>query len=633
LKVVNIKKRVLISIVIFLLLCSSIPAIGINTKIKKEDIKTDPDKVFFNSAIKTDTFDFSFSDPDIDESEDDAYVYVDESDFYHIADGEPVLPVKLLTQEYEIGTEIIDLEYEISTVNTISLSKKVSYGKISPRGTDGDEDIYENSELFPSDWVTYHTGGGLSKGEHKTFLSVRMYPVRYNPVEDEIEYISHITITITYEKPDSPLINGDLYDLLIITPSDFKDLLQPLVDHKNNNDVRTKIVDLPEIYDQISIYGRDDAEKIKYYIKQAIENWNIKYVLIVGGIKGQSRSWLMPARYSHVVPPDEQEYAEESFLSDLYFADIFDSKGDFSSWDSNSNNVFAEWTDEKRDEMDIYPDVYVGRLACRYKSEVTTVVDKIISYEKGTGSWFNRFLLVSGDSYPDEAGINEGKMICDKAIDLMPGFNPIKLYADKTNLDINRNTVNNALKQGAGFAYFCGHGNPASWNTHWPPDGTGWCTGYKVFDMLMLFNNDKLPIVVVGGCHNAQFDVTILNLLDDPDSFYYFTWIPECWAWFLTAKRFGGSIATIADTGLGTHGREDTDNNGVPDYLEVLDGWLELNFFKYYSDENIDILGKNHGETITRYMHTYLGSGEKMDTKMVQQWILFGDPSLKIGGT
>ena len=51
-----------------------------------------------------------------------------------------------------------------------------------------------------------------------------------------------------------------------------------------------------------------------------------------------------------------------------------------------------------------------------------------------------------------------------------------------------------------------------------------------------------------------------------------------CWAWKLTSVPLGGSIATIANTGLGTHAMSDSDQNGVNDYLECLDGWMELKF-------------------------------------------------------
>ena len=113
----------------------------------------------------------------------------------------------------------------------------------------------------------------------------------------------------------------------------------------------------------------------------------------------------------------------------------------------------------------------------------------------------------------------------------------------------------------------------------------------------------------------------------------YGTYSPRCWAWQLTSKPSGGAIATVANTGLGTHGREDTNNNKIPDYLEVLDGWLELRFFYKYGRQQSVFLGQNHGDIISEYLHRFLGNEDKMDVKMAQQWALLGDPSLKIGGT
>jgi len=301
--------------------------------------------------------------------------------------------------------------------------------------------------------------------------------------------------------------------------------------------------------------------------------------------------------------------------------------------------------------MDVYPDVYLGRLPCRSKAEVAVMVQKIINYELKTdvdASWFSNLVLVAGDAYEDAMGFNEGELVAEKAIELMPDFNPVRVYArNNPKQDIDRKTVNAALDQGAGFAYFCGHGSVRSWSTHFPPDGKNWTAGYTVWDMMFLKNKDQYPVTVVGGCHNGQFDVTLMNIILGimDDGLHYFSkekgnwgdywfsqWIPNCWAWWLTSKPGGGAIATIANTGLGTHGENDQDYNGVADYLEVLDGWLELRFLQLYGEENQDNLGENHGQAITEYLHRFLVDDWKMDTKMVQQWELFGDPSLKIGG-
>jgi len=151
--------------------------------------------------------------------------------------------------------------------------------------------------------------------------------------------------------------------------------------------------------------------------------------------------------------------------------------------------------------------------------------------------------------------------------------------------------------------------------------------------MFFLRNKGRLPITIVGGCHNGQFDVTVLNyIFDYRYSRSHLTWMPRCWGWYLIIKKGGGGIATISNTGLGTHGSDDMDYNSIPDYLEILDGWLELRFLEIYGTEGKDILGENHGLTLTGYLNKFHGDGAMMDVKMVQQWQLFGDPSLKIGG-
>ena len=172
----------------------------------------------------------------------------------------------------------------------------------------------------------------------------------------------------------------DEYDLLIICPSNWVEQLQPLKEHKEKYGIKTIIVSLDEIYGgkYFATQGRDDAEKVKYFIKDAIENWGIEYVMLVGGRKFSKEEWIMPVRYAYSidkVPP----FTENGYLSDLYFADIYDANGNFSSWDTNGNGIYAEYDYNGRyDDVDLYPDVYVGRLPCRNKLELKIVVNKII---------------------------------------------------------------------------------------------------------------------------------------------------------------------------------------------------------------------------------------------------------------
>lgn len=87
------------------------------------------------------------------------------------------------------------------------------------------------------------------------------------------------------------------YDLLIICPQQFYDPLIPFQWHKEQYGIKTIIVTLDEIYGSkyFPCQGRDDAEKVKYFIKDAYDNWHIKYFLLVGGRKpGLKEKWWMP---------------------------------------------------------------------------------------------------------------------------------------------------------------------------------------------------------------------------------------------------------------------------------------------------------------------------------------------------
>jgi len=425
-------------------------------------------------------------------------------------------------------------------------------------------------------------------------------------------------------------MDDSIYDLLILTPKSFVEELQPLVCHKNAVGVSTRLVSLGKVYDQMYWYGRDKAEKIKYFIKTAREEWGIKYVLLVGDFR------LMPLRYCYNADIGSG-YDEPCFISDLYYADIYDSMGCFSSWDTNENGVFGEWFGEIAEDpnIDLYPDVYVGRLACRNEIEVKTMVKKIIKYETNTygTDWFHKIVVIAGDTYPESLNANwtgyEGEENTLRVLENMSDFEAVKLWTSDETLTGTRDVLR-AIKSGCGFLYFDGHANPYRWSTHPPNDADTWIEGLSVLSMTRLRNKEMLPVCVVGGCHNLQLDVHLGKLRDDP--WYYYTFIPECWGWKLTRKIGGGSIATIGCSGLGMT-KEDKDSfSGAGDYLEPT-------FFYEYGVNGTDILGETWGKTIADYLNKYPIDWQTpaawdfaIDAKTVQQWILLGDPSLKIGG-
>mgnify|MGYP001050177522 CR=1 FL=1 len=442
--------------------------------------------------------------------------------------------------------------------------------------------------------------------------------------------VQHTEIVTSQEGETSKL---ETYDLLVISPAVWTDEVQRLAEHKEQHGLATKLVTLDDIYTgaYFAVEGRDDAEQIKYFIKDALDTWHITYVMLVGGRRPSLRDepWWLPARYSHI--EDNVATEEDTYPSDLYFADIYTDNGTFSSWDTDQDGIYGEWRKNQpaEDIRDLYPDVYVGRLACRNSYEVTTMVDKIITYENSVhgAPWFDTFATVAGDTYTFN-DYNEGEVIAQDAIDRMLGMSPVKLWTSDGSLQGWRD-VAATLDDGCGFIFFAGHGSPTTWATHPPNDPDTWIYGLQTFQMPLLDNGDRLPICVVAGCHNSLFNVSLTH-----PSWTFGLPVYECWSWRLTSLPRGGAIATLGSTGLG-YGKEDKfhpEEGGAGDWLDVL-------FFEANGQHGIEILGHAWGHAIATYLDQYpidwnaiAFHDPALDAKTVEEWALLGDPSLKIGG-
>ena len=284
-------------------------------------------------------FILNFSEPKTKENGEFINIIFEETNSFMTYETEPMMPFYSKTYEFPFGTKIIDVEVKTSKIETISIDKYIepvpSKQRIADKIIMVDEilnkEIYVSSEPYPSEWFRHTKGAGLNlDNKHVLFLSLHIFPARYIPLKNSIEYARQINLSIIYEEPESEIkkSNSDNYALVIISPTEFSNNLIPLVSHKNNYGIKTKLITLEEIYDNFS--GRDNAETIKYFVKHAIEKWNTNYVLLIGDIK------KLPIRITYA------SFWEPDILSDLYYGDIYDSEYRFCSWDGNENNRFGE---------------------------------------------------------------------------------------------------------------------------------------------------------------------------------------------------------------------------------------------------------------------------------------------------
>ena len=828
------KKSVSIGVV-YILICGGLGAAVFTADTNMADQMPSPQNITMN-----------FSQPVAIEYDDYTMISLEEEEQQYLMNpGQPLLPRVVKTVELPFGVKHVKVKVTPGKIHEMMLAKEIlpspAPAPLSPM--EGytppprkDERVYGSAHLFPSSWYSYHVGCGVNaKGEHVTFVTVNIYPVRYVPALNRIYAMEGADITITFDPAGRNIFpQTSDYDLVIIAPASFSSELQPLVEHKNNHGVRTFIKTTEEIYAEYE--GTDEPEQIKYFIKDAIEQWGIKYVLLVGGLKSVIYAkpkdnancgvtgWHVPVRYSNLIS------GEPGYLCDLYYMDIYKEGGEFDNWDSNGNGIFAEWSSEEgppEDILDLYPDVAVGRLACRNIQEVRDVVNKIITYETTTygSDWFERMMVVSGDGFLDQhdldiqwdtnglpdgayiihaqstndegesgpedvihitmdrtqesslsfnhddhlnpalqngypappiaeiVSVSEGDVLgnsdftytptgseayCNdlfwwanvsyvdgilhirgKSYDPKPYGNitSIKVWIENSNgevvfTDYRNNTptyyegewvtgekavhgrggalyympeyferdvvwtsngrfasqddVIEAFSRGHGLAFFSGHGSPGWWGDHFPgiPGNRRYAQvaglvvsqvqpyfpyiHFPAFPMKTLSNTNKFPVVVVGGCHNSMFNVSLIPSVLDifllmflGKNIYMHTYgqiTPECWGWYLVKLPDTGAIATMGNTGYGWGWEGEWCTVGAGD------GWITSEFFRQYGENGHEMLGTAYAQTITSYINTFRAfelpecwwspdfGWDWIDEKTPQQWVLLGDPSLKIGG-
>jgi len=615
----------------------------------------------------------SFSDPLFEEKNGYLSLKLNGANNELIEAGSPMLPVYITSFTFSWNAKILGVNCLFSDVKEMTIDKKIipvaepiklvgDYNNQEPIYKENSE-IYESNTPFPNSWFTYYITCGLNDAnEQSIFVTVTFYPVRYAPEINKLYFVNDVEIIVNYDDPGYKPVNyEEEYDMVIIAPNKFSSTLNTFIEHKNNYGIKTILNTTESIYNEFP--GRDKPEKIKYFIKYAKEEWNITYVFLVGGLKSYlnakdredanqgSKYWHVPVRYTNI-PEDEGH----GCISDLYYGDLYrynttSNSTEFEDWDSNGNNIFAEWVGLTRDKLDLNPDVYYGRIPCVNTYELKIVLNKIIEYEKtspSTKPWYKTMIGIAGKTHAKYLGEPDGEYLCNLSFTYMENItdNEIRIYASNNNtggpVPIPKDIIN-AVTDGAGFTFFDGHGSPLGWNTIWA-DGVypyDWTGGLHFYHFRRLRNRDKLPVVIVGGCHNALFNLTIIKALLSGNTVFAdipilknlvlnYTWywtsgvpIPRCFSWWLLVLPRGGAIGSTGCTGYGIG-----PGGGNPNKLSAK---LETNFFYQIGQGNSTTLAEAHSGSIRKYvLEDTVISATAAHCVTVYQ--LFGDPSLKLGG-
>ncbi len=273
-------------------------------------------------------------------------------------------------------------------------------------------------------------------------------------------------------------------ELLILCHEDYVTMLQPLADHKNSTGISSWVYSWQRF--NATFPGHDESERIKWGLKIFHENFNTSMVLLVGDCN------KFPIRYTMTDRATIEAYDRAFYVTDLYYADLYKSFYRYDNWDGNDNGYYGEIHGAtipgvvNVDEVDISPDIMIGRLPVSNLAELSWIVNKTIDYEFETyeALWSEKALFIATIDWLNDVCDTKEAIITNS----LPGFTIERLY-QQNNPCVNTpppisDNINDVLNEGVGFLNYLGHGN--QWNWQIPNDY------YNLGDFPGLLNDDML---------------------------------------------------------------------------------------------------------------------------------------------
>lgn len=315
-------------------------------------------------------------------------------------------------------------------------------------------------------------------------ITLIVTPLRYNPVSEELEINPFVEIKVkniggigfnaiqdfqkvkeskefefiykkrflNYDLIKSYVPISEVGNLLIITNDNFYDEMLPLVYWKKQKGIPTEIKKLSQI--------GSTADDIKTYVTNYYYSNGLTYLLLVGDAN------------------------EMPYLT------------------GTVGNVVGQASDPRYGLItgnDNYPEIFVSRFPAQNVTQVQTMVNRVINYEKypqASGSFYHKAFGIAGDDVggtPPLADYERMNLLRDKL--KYPSYN-YTVFDEIYHSSATDAMVFNSVNDGRGLGLYIGHGAETYWVT----------TGFDVNDVYNLNNINTIPLILDVACVNGKFN-------------------------------------------------------------------------------------------------------------------------------
>lgn len=294
----------------------------------------------------------------------------------------------------------------------------------------------------------------VSKTQKDNFAVLSLFPVKYDEDNKTLAKTESMTLRLFVSKKNAPLPLSSIFDsqieyAVIIDTSDISgenhgELLgefDEFIFWKNKVGIPTKIYTLD--YIDNSFYEAEECDRIKSFIRYMHENYQTKYVLLVG----EDDEDVDDVSFSYW----ENDVGDWMPRKDVFLFDAFTGVTD------DDSIVSDYWYGDTDDDM--FPDVAVGRVLfdeyANAHTACSTFVHRTIAYEKNPpAGYLNRMLLSSEEIFE----VYEGKMLSESlSASNPPNMEDVKYYDEDGNYDDI--SVINEINKGVGIYHSAGHGS------------------------------------------------------------------------------------------------------------------------------------------------------------------------------
>ena len=575
-----------------------------------------------NATTSTFTLNFQTGDLSFEKSRGFDLVSLKDGSFLSSV-GEPYLPAKPLQIAIPVDLEVRAVRVNWEMHQELEGSYKIfPTQREYPRShipwkdqvrlfTQPDPKVYSLTEEHPGKLVEI-LGHGHLAGQH--IVDLVIYPLQYVPSEGKLVFYSQIEFSLEFGPSTSqpvPVINRsekaaafynrlvksfvlnpedvnfqsitkgkqETAEYLIITDTNFVSAFQPLADWKTQKGVPARIVTLQWIYSTYT--GDDEQDQIRNCIIDFYSNHGTIWVLLGGDTN------ILPHRIAYAFTSGAGHYDwEDEIPCDLYYSDL---DGD---WNWDGDDVYGEYADN----VDLYPDVIVGRAPANSLTNLTkvnTFVSKSLTYQiNPTTDYMDRMLMVAEmlDGFTD--GCMLQTYIYNNIVS--PYFPDTTLLCESLG-NLNKDSFRDALNEGQNIVNHDGHGYVDVFSIG--PDD--WYIG----DMNDLTNGSRLGLLYTLTCLAGAFDKYCLleYWVNNPD---------------------GGGYAVIGNSRYGWY------RSGQPTQGSGADFMKE--FFEVLIDSNIYHVGKTLSDSkipFVPYARTYNGRYYRWTMYTLN---LLGDPESPI---